>query len=117
MAFGGPERRTLYWTAGKTLYRFPVNVSGLVRTSQGDIPFRRRNMFSAPAPPSICWNSVTTSTQEKKCGRYTTDWITDRILLLRMELSRIANATSPISGDVHPADVDRLVSAAVVERV
>jgi hypothetical protein len=49
-------------------------------------------MFSAPAPPSICWNSVTTSTQEKKCGRYTTAWITDLILLLRMEFSRIASA-------------------------
>jgi hypothetical protein len=23
-----PERKTLYVTAGKTLYRFPVNVSG-----------------------------------------------------------------------------------------
>src|SRR5262249_22195546 len=28
LAFGGPERKTLYVTAGKTLYRFPVNVSG-----------------------------------------------------------------------------------------
>jgi gluconolactonase len=28
VAFGGPERKTLYVTAGKTLYRFPVNVSG-----------------------------------------------------------------------------------------
>ena len=26
--FGGPERKTLYVTAGKTPYRFPVNVSG-----------------------------------------------------------------------------------------
>jgi gluconolactonase len=28
VAFGGPELKTLYVTAGKTLYRFPVNVSG-----------------------------------------------------------------------------------------
>jgi gluconolactonase len=28
VAFGGRERKTLYVTAGKTLYRFPVNVSG-----------------------------------------------------------------------------------------
>jgi gluconolactonase len=28
LAFGGPERKTLYVTAGKTLYRFPVQVSG-----------------------------------------------------------------------------------------
>jgi gluconolactonase len=28
VAFGGPERKTLYVTAGKTLYRFPVNVAG-----------------------------------------------------------------------------------------
>ncbi len=28
LAFGGPERKTLYVTAGKTVYRFPTNVSG-----------------------------------------------------------------------------------------
>ena len=28
VAFGGPERKTLYVTAGRTLYRFPVMVSG-----------------------------------------------------------------------------------------
>lgn len=28
VAFGGPERKTLYVTAGKTLYKIPVNVSG-----------------------------------------------------------------------------------------
>jgi gluconolactonase len=28
LAFGGRERKTLYVTAGRTLYRFPVNVSG-----------------------------------------------------------------------------------------
>ncbi len=28
LAFGGPERKTLYVTAGKTVYQFPVNVSG-----------------------------------------------------------------------------------------
>jgi gluconolactonase len=28
VAFGGRERKTLYVTAGKALYRFPVNVSG-----------------------------------------------------------------------------------------
>jgi gluconolactonase len=28
VAFGGPERKTLYVTAGRTLYRFPTNVSG-----------------------------------------------------------------------------------------
>jgi gluconolactonase len=28
VAFGGPQRKTLYVTAGRTLYRFPVNVSG-----------------------------------------------------------------------------------------
>jgi gluconolactonase len=28
LAFGGPQRKTLYVTAGKTLYRVPVNVSG-----------------------------------------------------------------------------------------
>ncbi len=28
LAFGGPERKTLYVTAGKTVYRFPVTVSG-----------------------------------------------------------------------------------------
>jgi gluconolactonase len=27
-AFGGPERKTLYVTAGKTVYRVPTNVSG-----------------------------------------------------------------------------------------
>jgi len=28
LAFGGPDRKTLYVTAGKTLYRFPVQVTG-----------------------------------------------------------------------------------------
>jgi gluconolactonase len=28
LAFGGPERKTLYVTAGKTVYRIPVSVSG-----------------------------------------------------------------------------------------
>lgn len=28
VAFGGPERKTLYVTSGKTVYRFPTNVSG-----------------------------------------------------------------------------------------
>jgi gluconolactonase len=28
LAFGGPERKTLYITAGKTLYKVPMNVSG-----------------------------------------------------------------------------------------
>jgi gluconolactonase len=28
LAFGGPQRKTLYVTAGKTVYRFPVTVSG-----------------------------------------------------------------------------------------
>ncbi|MCS7167327.1 MAG: SMP-30/gluconolactonase/LRE family protein [Gemmatales bacterium] len=28
LAFGGPERKTLYVTAGKSIYRIPVNVSG-----------------------------------------------------------------------------------------
>ena len=28
LAFGGPERKTLFVTAGKTVYRFPVKVSG-----------------------------------------------------------------------------------------
>ena len=28
LAFGGPDRKTLYVTAGKTVYRIPVNVSG-----------------------------------------------------------------------------------------
>ncbi len=28
VAFGGRDRKTLYVTAGRTLYRFPVNVSG-----------------------------------------------------------------------------------------
>jgi gluconolactonase len=28
LAFGGPERKTLYITAGKTVYKIPVNVSG-----------------------------------------------------------------------------------------
>jgi gluconolactonase len=28
LAFGGPDRKTLYVTAGKTLYRFPVEVPG-----------------------------------------------------------------------------------------
>lgn len=27
-----------------------------------------------PAPPRICWKTVMTSTQEKKCGRYRTAW-------------------------------------------
>ena len=30
LAFGGPDLKTLYVTAGKTLYRFPVNVAGSV---------------------------------------------------------------------------------------
>jgi gluconolactonase len=30
LAFGGPDRKTLYVTAGKTLYEFPVKVSGAV---------------------------------------------------------------------------------------
>jgi gluconolactonase len=28
LAFGGPERKTLYITAGKTVYRFQTKVSG-----------------------------------------------------------------------------------------
>ena len=27
-----------------------------------------RNVFSMPALPSICWNSATTITQDRKCG-------------------------------------------------
>lgn len=32
-----------------------------------------------PAPPKICMKTVTTRTQEKKCGRYMTAWATARI--------------------------------------
>jgi len=28
LAFGGPDRKTLYVTAGKTLYKMPVQVTG-----------------------------------------------------------------------------------------
>ena len=28
LAFGGPDRKTLYVTAGKTLYKMPVQVAG-----------------------------------------------------------------------------------------
>ena len=28
LAFGGPDRKTLYVTAGKTLYRMPAQVAG-----------------------------------------------------------------------------------------
>jgi gluconolactonase len=28
LAFGGPERKTLYVTAGKSIYKVPVTVSG-----------------------------------------------------------------------------------------
>src|SRR5205807_7982554 len=30
LAFGGPDQSTIYVTAGKTLYRFPVNVAGYI---------------------------------------------------------------------------------------
>jgi hypothetical protein len=32
LAFGGPGHKTLYVTAGKTVYRFPVNVAGASAT-------------------------------------------------------------------------------------
>jgi gluconolactonase len=35
LAFGGPDRKTLYVTAGKTLYRVPVQVSGYFVTLPG----------------------------------------------------------------------------------
>ena len=34
-AFGGPDRKTLYVTAGKTLYRFPTSVAGHVVAPAG----------------------------------------------------------------------------------
>ncbi len=46
-----------------------------------------------PAPPKICMKTVTTSTQEKKCGRYMTAWATartrGRTTLLMSSASRI----------------------------
>lgn len=45
-----------------------------------------------PAPPSIIWNSETTSTQLKKCGRYTTPCTRARTRGDMMLLSRIARA-------------------------
>jgi hypothetical protein len=40
--------------------------------SGGVMPAWRSSCDSSPAPPSICTKNVTTSTQLKKCGRYTT---------------------------------------------
>ena len=40
----------------------------------------RSDCASSPPPPIICWNSDTTSTHEKKCGRYTMPWMTLRSL-------------------------------------
>lgn len=46
-----------------------------------------------PAPPKICWKTVTTSTHEKKWGRYMIAWATARtrglITLLMTSASRI----------------------------
>jgi hypothetical protein len=46
-----------------------MKLSGLVIRSTAWKPLARRLCASSPAPPIICWNSDTTSTHEKKCGR------------------------------------------------
>lgn len=54
-----------------------------------------------PAPPSICWNSAMTSTQERKCGRYTIDWnaLRSRWLIIEstMSASRIGSGKNSTS--------------------
>ena len=46
------------------------NVSGFVIMSNPEpSPWSRSVWLISPAPPKICWNTVTTSTHEKKWGR------------------------------------------------
>lgn len=42
---------------------------GSVIRSKPSWPCSRSHWATSPAPPNICWKTVTTSTQEKKCGR------------------------------------------------
>jgi hypothetical protein len=46
-----------------------LNVDGIVMMSNDGRLWSRSTWLSRPAPPSICWKMVTTSTHEKKCGR------------------------------------------------
>ncbi len=69
-----------------------AKVSGLVMTSHVPMSLLRRKWFTAPAPPSICWKIVIASTHEKKCGRYTTDWMKLRTRCDSTELSSNASA-------------------------
>ena len=68
-----------------------LNASGSVMTSQVCQPCRRSMVLSAPAPPSISWKTVTTRTQEKKCGRYTTDCTNERSFVLTTSLNTSAS--------------------------
>jgi len=61
-----PQPASFQTTWAVTRY---LKVAGSVMMSQVASPCRRRNMLSAPAPPSISWKIVMASTQEKKCGR------------------------------------------------
>lgn len=46
-----------------------LNRPGSVMRSKPSWPFSRSVWAMSPAPPNICWNTVTTRTQEKKWGR------------------------------------------------
>lgn len=54
-----------------------------------------------PAPPKICWKTVTTKTQEKKCGRYMIACATartrGRITLLMTSASTIGTGKNSTS--------------------
>ncbi len=70
-----------------------LKTSGFVIRSKPSYPWRRRVCAMMPAPPKICMKTVTTSTQEKKCGRYMIAWATartrGRTTLLMSSASRI----------------------------
>lgn len=46
-----------------------LKIPGSVIRSKPSYPCCRRVCAMMPAPPKICWKTVMTSTQEKKCGR------------------------------------------------
>lgn len=70
-----------------------LKIPGSVIRSMPLCPCWRRVCAMMPAPPKICWKTVTTRTHEKKCGRYMIAWATARTrgltTLLMSSASRI----------------------------
>lgn len=62
-----PQPASFHTACAVTRY---LNRSALVIRSKPLQPWSSRVWAMMPAPPKICWKTVTTRTHEKKCGRY-----------------------------------------------